>query len=118
MVIFFQVKIISFAGQKVSLSMKDVCQETGKDLNPTSHDHLKVLFILLKSVNHLFIMDYTFPVINYWLVFSLNKMDVIPTGHPAPLSCTGCPQLLMQMMILVGNVSLEYPVRRGGKLNR
>lgn len=24
-------------GQKVSLSLKDVCQITGKDLNPTSH---------------------------------------------------------------------------------
>lgn len=29
------VKVLSVAGQKVSLSMKDVDQETGKDLNPT-----------------------------------------------------------------------------------
>lgn len=32
-----QVKVISVTGQKVSLSMKDVCQKTGKDLNPLSH---------------------------------------------------------------------------------
>ncbi|XP_044733103.1 ATP-dependent RNA helicase DHX8 isoform X2 [Chrysoperla carnea] len=37
-----KVKIISVAGQKVSLSMKDVCQETGRDLNPASHAHLRV----------------------------------------------------------------------------
>ncbi|CAH1404182.1 unnamed protein product [Nezara viridula] len=29
------IKVLSVAGQKVSLSMKDVDQETGKDLNPT-----------------------------------------------------------------------------------
>lgn len=33
----FQVKVISIAGQKISLSMKDVNQETGSDLNPASH---------------------------------------------------------------------------------
>ncbi|KRT80696.1 hypothetical protein AMK59_5381, partial [Oryctes borbonicus] len=32
-----KVKILSVTGQKVSLSMKDVCQTTGKDLNPLSH---------------------------------------------------------------------------------
>ncbi|XP_019874519.1 ATP-dependent RNA helicase DHX8 [Aethina tumida] len=32
-----KVKILSVTGQKVSLSMKDVCQMTGKDLNPLSH---------------------------------------------------------------------------------
>lgn len=32
-----KVKVLSVAGQKVSLSMKEVCQTTGKDLNPTSH---------------------------------------------------------------------------------
>ncbi|VVC96617.1 unnamed protein product [Leptidea sinapis] len=36
-----KVKVISLAGQKVSLTMKDVCQETGKDLNPVSHAHLE-----------------------------------------------------------------------------
>ncbi|XP_050671660.1 ATP-dependent RNA helicase DHX8 [Leptidea sinapis] len=36
-----KVKVISLAGQKVSLTMKDVCQETGKDLNPASHAHLE-----------------------------------------------------------------------------
>lgn len=36
-----KVKVISVTGQKVSLTMKDVCQETGKDLNPTSHAHLE-----------------------------------------------------------------------------
>lgn len=40
--ILFQVKVLSVTGQKVSLTMKDVCQETGKDLNPTSHAHLEV----------------------------------------------------------------------------
>lgn len=38
----FQVKVLSLTGQKVSLTMKDVCQDTGKDLNPTSHAHLEV----------------------------------------------------------------------------
>ncbi|KAJ8927443.1 hypothetical protein NQ314_020113 [Rhamnusium bicolor] len=33
-----KVKVLSVTGQKVSLSMKDVCQMTGKDLNPLSHD--------------------------------------------------------------------------------
>lgn len=28
---------MSVTGQKVSLSMKDVCQTTGRDLNPLSH---------------------------------------------------------------------------------
>ncbi|CAG9585808.1 unnamed protein product [Danaus chrysippus] len=37
-----KVKVLSVTGQKVSLTMKDVCQETGKDLNPTSHAHLEV----------------------------------------------------------------------------
>nr|CAI5828306.1 unnamed protein product [Callosobruchus analis] len=32
-----KVKVLSVTGQKVSLSMKDVCQMTGKDLNPLSH---------------------------------------------------------------------------------
>ncbi|CAH0718765.1 unnamed protein product, partial [Brenthis ino] len=36
-----KVKVLSVTGQKVSLTMKDVCQETGKDLNPTSHAHLE-----------------------------------------------------------------------------
>nr|CAD7196347.1 unnamed protein product [Timema douglasi] len=31
-----KVKVLSFTGQKVSLSMKDVDQDTGEDLNPTS----------------------------------------------------------------------------------
>lgn len=35
--ICFQVKVLSIAGQKISLSMKDVDQESGADLNPTSH---------------------------------------------------------------------------------
>lgn len=30
--------MLSISGQKVSLSMKDVCQMSGKDLNPLSHD--------------------------------------------------------------------------------
>lgn len=33
-------KVLSLTGQKVSLSMKDVDQETGEDLNPTSHSLL------------------------------------------------------------------------------
>lgn len=36
-----QVKVLSLTGQKVSLSMKDVCQLTGKDLNPLSHAPLE-----------------------------------------------------------------------------
>ncbi|KAI4460488.1 atp-dependent rna helicase [Holotrichia oblita] len=32
-----KVKILSVTGQKVSLSMKDVCQMSGRDLNPLSH---------------------------------------------------------------------------------
>ncbi|XP_077299684.1 ATP-dependent RNA helicase pea [Arctopsyche grandis] len=36
-----KIKVISIAGQKVSLSMKDVCQDSGKDLNPASHAHLQ-----------------------------------------------------------------------------
>ncbi|XP_052737424.1 ATP-dependent RNA helicase DHX8 [Bicyclus anynana] len=36
-----KVKVLSVTGQKVSLTMKDVCQDTGKDLNPTSHAHLE-----------------------------------------------------------------------------
>jgi ATP-dependent RNA helicase DHX8/PRP22 len=35
-----RVKVISIAGQKVSLSMKDVDQNSGRDLNPLSHAHL------------------------------------------------------------------------------
>ncbi|XP_055689962.1 ATP-dependent RNA helicase DHX8 [Lutzomyia longipalpis] len=35
-----KVKVISITGQKVSLSMRDVDQETGRDLNPSSHAHL------------------------------------------------------------------------------
>lgn len=35
-----KVKVMSMAGQKVSLSMKEVNQETGADLNPASHSHL------------------------------------------------------------------------------
>lgn len=35
-----RVKVLSVAGQKVSLSLKDVCQESGRDLNPASHAHL------------------------------------------------------------------------------
>lgn len=35
-----KVKVMSIAGQKVSLSMKEVDQETGADLNPASHSHL------------------------------------------------------------------------------
>lgn len=34
-------KVMSVAGQKVSLSMKEVDQDTGKDLNPASHSHLQ-----------------------------------------------------------------------------
>uniref|UniRef100_A0A1Q3F680 RNA helicase n=1 Tax=Culex tarsalis TaxID=7177 RepID=A0A1Q3F680_CULTA len=36
-----KVKVISIAGSKISLCMKDVDQETGKDLNPLSHAHLQ-----------------------------------------------------------------------------
>ncbi|XP_061711854.1 LOW QUALITY PROTEIN: ATP-dependent RNA helicase DHX8-like [Cydia pomonella] len=36
-----KIKVLSVTGQKVSLTMKDVCQDTGKDLNPTSHAHLE-----------------------------------------------------------------------------
>lgn len=35
-----KVKVNSITGQKVSLSMREVCQETGTDLNPASHAHL------------------------------------------------------------------------------
>ncbi|PNF33382.1 ATP-dependent RNA helicase DHX8 [Cryptotermes secundus] len=35
-----KVKVLSFTGQKVSLSMKDVNQDTGEDLNPTSNSLL------------------------------------------------------------------------------
>lgn len=35
-----KVKVMSIAGQKVSLSMKEVNQESGADLNPSSHSHL------------------------------------------------------------------------------
>lgn len=35
-----KVKVLSFTGQKVSLSMKDVDQETGEDLNPTGNNLL------------------------------------------------------------------------------
>lgn len=36
-----KVKVMSVAGQKVSLSMKEVDQDSGKDLNPASHAHLR-----------------------------------------------------------------------------
>lgn len=36
-----KVKVMSVAGQKVSLSMKEVDQTTGRDLNPASHSHLQ-----------------------------------------------------------------------------
>lgn len=36
-----KVKVMSITGQKVSLSMKEVDQNNGKDLNPGSHAHLK-----------------------------------------------------------------------------
>lgn len=36
-----KVKVMSVAGQKVSLSMKEVDQETGADLNAGSHAHLR-----------------------------------------------------------------------------
>lgn len=36
-----KVKVMSIAGQKVSLSIKEVDQDNGKDLNPESHGHLK-----------------------------------------------------------------------------
>ncbi|GLV38078.1 peanuts [Carabus blaptoides fortunei] len=35
-----KVKVLSVTGQKVSLSLKDVCQDSGRDLNPASHAHL------------------------------------------------------------------------------
>lgn len=35
-----KVKVISIAGQKVSLSMKEVDQDSGRDLNPSSHAYL------------------------------------------------------------------------------
>uniref|UniRef100_A0A182N920 RNA helicase n=1 Tax=Anopheles dirus TaxID=7168 RepID=A0A182N920_9DIPT len=36
-----KVKVMSLAGNKISLSMKEVDQSTGRDLNPLSHAHLK-----------------------------------------------------------------------------
>lgn len=36
-----KVKVMSVAGQKVSLSMKEVDQDNGKDMNPASHAHLR-----------------------------------------------------------------------------
>lgn len=36
-----KVKVVSIIGQKVSLSMKEVDQDNGKDLNPLSHSHLQ-----------------------------------------------------------------------------
>lgn len=36
-----KVKVMSVAGQKVSLSMKEVDQDTGADLNDSSHAHLR-----------------------------------------------------------------------------
>lgn len=36
-----KVKVMSIAGQKVSLSMKEVDQDTGADLNDSSHAHLR-----------------------------------------------------------------------------
>ena len=36
-----RVKVMSIAGQKVSLSMKEVDQDNGRDLNPASHAHLQ-----------------------------------------------------------------------------
>ncbi|KFB48712.1 hypothetical protein ZHAS_00016714 [Anopheles sinensis] len=36
-----KVKVMSLAGNKISLSMKEVEQSTGRDLNPLSHSHLK-----------------------------------------------------------------------------
>lgn len=35
-----KVKVLSFTGSKISLSMKEVDQLTGEDLNPSSHSHL------------------------------------------------------------------------------
>lgn len=35
------VKVMSVTGQKVSLSMKEVDQSSGRDLNPSSHAHLR-----------------------------------------------------------------------------
>ena len=34
-----KVKVLSFTGQRTSLSMKEVDQQTGKDLNPINHQH-------------------------------------------------------------------------------
>lgn len=54
MLVMLQIKVLSITGQKVSLTMKDVCQDTGKDLNPTSHAHLEVsLFILFLAQHYL-----------------------------------------------------------------
>lgn len=36
-----KIKVISIAGSKISLCMKDVDQESGRDLNPLSHAHLQ-----------------------------------------------------------------------------
>ncbi|XP_050095306.1 ATP-dependent RNA helicase DHX8 isoform X1 [Anopheles aquasalis] len=36
-----KVKVMSLAGNKISLSMKEVEQSTGRDLNPLSHAHLQ-----------------------------------------------------------------------------
>ncbi|XP_052861874.1 ATP-dependent RNA helicase DHX8 [Anopheles cruzii] len=36
-----KVKVMSLAGNKISLSMKEVDQATGRDLNPLSHAHLQ-----------------------------------------------------------------------------
>ncbi|XP_052895056.1 ATP-dependent RNA helicase DHX8 isoform X2 [Anopheles moucheti] len=36
-----KVKVMSLAGNKISLSMKEVDQSSGRDLNPLSHVHLK-----------------------------------------------------------------------------
>uniref|UniRef100_A0A182UC60 RNA helicase n=1 Tax=Anopheles melas TaxID=34690 RepID=A0A182UC60_9DIPT len=36
-----KVKVMSLAGNKISLSMKEVEQSSGRDLNPLSHAHLK-----------------------------------------------------------------------------
>ncbi|XP_058835458.1 ATP-dependent RNA helicase DHX8 [Topomyia yanbarensis] len=36
-----KIKVISIAGSKISLSMKDVDQASGRDLNPLSHAHLQ-----------------------------------------------------------------------------
>lgn len=55
--------MLSVTGQKVSLTMKDVCQETGKDLNPTSHAHLEVsmssykIKIIIGIVFHIYLSN-------------------------------------------------------------